>query len=246
MVSLVNIRALIGKSISRGKTPRNAAMFQIPLDFAVDLSLKFSAAFDESIQNAYGFAGPQSVKMDNSLNPDVLVLKINNGDTITCPAYSMGIFPLLYNGGVLEFEAISLFPVATMITLLNTREQAQIWTTKIPLAGTVNVTGSTVFAQKPVGGYTLANPLIVAGGVSQQIFAANANRKAIYIRNPGTAASQGLAAPENLFVSWTGAAGPTTWELFPGEQIPALDPVPSGAISVYAATTGHQIVAYQS
>lgn len=249
MVALISLNQRKGRPVSRGKSPRIAAMFQIPLDFTVDLTLKFSADMSENVQNKWGIEGVQSVKIDNSLNSDVLTLTFDTGDIITCPAYSMGIFPLLYTGGTLEFIATSNVAVLCNVWLLNTREQAQIWTAKIPVAGTVNVTGSTIFVQKTQDTFDEFSQVITTGGTAQLLMAANANRKGIFIRNPGTPASQGIAATEPIYIGFgaafagmaVGALG--AWELFPGEQLPAFDPVPTEAVYIVAATTNHRVTA---
>lgn len=250
MVSLVNVGLTKGKAISRGKAPREASMLQCVLDFTIDLRLKVSYDMSDNINNKWGIAGIQSVKVDNSLNSDVLILLFDNGENITCPAYSQAILPVLFSGEVLSFEAISTVAVKSTLTFLNTREQAQLWTAKIPVAGTVNVTGSTVFTQKTNDTFDAFSQPITLGGTAQLLMSANATRKGIFIRNPGTPTSQGIAATEPLYIGFgaafagmaVGAMG--SWELFPGEQLPQFDPVPTEAVYIVAATTGHLVTAY--
>jgi hypothetical protein len=249
MTSWVNITKTLGKSISRGMSPRNTAMFQIPLDFTVDLQLKVQADMSATTQNKFGISGIQSVKIDNSLNSDVLILLFDNGENITCPPYCQAIFPVLFSGDTLAFTAISTVAVVCQLTFVNTREQAQVWTAKLPLAGTVNVTGSTVFTQKSSGTFTEFSQTITTGGTAQLLMAANANRKMIAIRNPATAASQNIAAPEPLYIGFGNAFSAMTvnamgsWELLPGEQLPQFDLITTEAVYVVAATSLHRITA---
>lgn len=248
MVSWINASILLGKAISRGMSPRVASMYQVPLDFSVDLRLKFTQDFSDKVANTKGIAGIQSVKIDNSLNSDVLIILFDNGETITCPAYSMGIFPVFFSGDTLSFEAISAVAVKCQLTFINTREQAQIWVAKYPVAGTFNVTGSTVFNQPTQGTFSKSSLDLTTGGTSQQIMAANANRRILAIRNPGTVAGQNIAAPEPVYISFgagAAVAALNTWELLPGEQLPQWLATTTESVWVNAATTGHRITAYQ-
>src|SRR5579883_2211683 len=88
---------------------------------------------------------------------------------------------------------------------------------------------------------------IKTGGTSQQVLPQNLERKILIIQNPSTAAGQGIGATESLFVNFTNAAGVnngTSIELVAGASLQIVNPAPSDAINVNAATTGHVFVAF--
>ena len=243
-----NVRDLLARSISRGMAPRNAAMLQVVLDFGSDTEIRFSADLSPTIQNKWGIAGVQSVKIDNRNNSDVLILSFDNGEVIVCPSYAQGIFPVLFSGDILSFTAYTSTSISATLTFINTREQAQLWAAKLPIAGTINVTGSTIYAEKYIGTWTDKSAALTTGGTAQLLMAANANRKTFMIRNPGTAASQNIAAPEPVFIYYGSGYAVNdlgTWELFPGEQMPLADLITTQAIYFNAATTGHRLTAWE-
>lgn len=248
ILNMLNFR---GKSISRGMSPKNAAMLQIPLDFTDDTTLSVSVNLSPSIQNTSGIAGIQSVKVDNKDNSDVLILTFSNQEVIVCPSYAQGIFPVIFDGELLQFTAYTSTGAAALtpvVTFLNTREQAQLWAAKLPIAGTINVTGSTVYTEKSNDTWANHSAAIAVANTPQVIMPANSVRKTFSIRNPGTAASQNIAAPEPLYVSFTTGLAPAelgTWELFPGESTPLFDLVSTEAIYVSAATAGHRVTALE-
>ena len=103
----------------------------------------------------------------------------------------------------------------------------------------------------PAAAQNLPQPLndcsgsITTGGTSQQVLAANTNRQYLFIENPSATVS-GVSA-ESLFVNAGAAAAadgksiemanlgtPQTWNR-PGM-------VPTAAINIIAATTGHKFV----
>lgn len=87
---------------------------------------------------------------------------------------------------------------------------------------------------------------ITTGGTSQTLMAANAARKAFTIQNPCTAAEQGIATAENLYINITSAATVST-----NVNLAVLAPcaeysmgfsgggVSQAAITVIGATTAH-------
>jgi len=115
------------------------------------------------------------------------------------------------------------------------------------ISGTVAVTG-TVTAISTVGAMVNRSGSIAAGGVAQQLAAANGIRRGLTIYNPATSAGQGIGvAPEILYVCFTGAAGidnGTSYEILPGGYFNFQGiPVANQACSVIAATTGHRWIA---
>lgn len=88
---------------------------------------------------------------------------------------------------------------------------------------------------------------IVLGGTAQNALNAGAATAGGFITNPSTAAAQGIGAAEPLFVDEANAAGTaeatggTTVILQPGDTY--VVPPTVSAVSVNAATTGHNFIA---
>lgn len=79
---------------------------------------------------------------------------------------------------------------------------------------------------------------ITTGGTAQQVFAARPGRTYLFCQNPTTAS-------EVLMVNAPGVAGATngSYELAAGGALTFSNGfVPQGAVSVFAATTGHRFV----
>ena len=109
----------------------------------------------------------------------------------------------------------------------------------VPVVGTITTVPAT-------GTYTSKNTSMTTGGTAQTLIAANTSRKKVYIQNPCTAAGQGIAAVESIYISFTGAAGVnngTSIEILACGSYETDGVVSTQAISVNAATTGHKIVA---
>ena len=239
---------IYGRAITRGKAPRVAAMLQVPLDFTATSEIDCSLNVSHGISNVSGIDGIQSVYIDNSLNGSILTLQLDNGPYYVCPPYSQAVFPLFFSGEMLNFIAVSAGAVKTTVTFLNTREQAQIWSARALLAGNVNISGSQVYALPQPGTLLDSSGVLAAAGVSQQLIAANANRLAFTIRNPALPASQGIAAPEPVYLNFGAAAavnGATSWELLPGETIGSaeLGIAVTGVVNWTAATVNHILIA---
>ncbi len=84
---------------------------------------------------------------------------------------------------------------------------------------------------------------ITTGGAAQQLWAAGQVSRGCFVQNPQTAAAQGIATAESLWIDFTGAAASptsgTAMEILPGVAWPC--PPPSfGSVSIYGATTGHK------
>lgn len=79
---------------------------------------------------------------------------------------------------------------------------------------------------------------ITTGGVAQQVFSARQGRSYLFCQNP-------IGASETLFVNAPTVAGATngSYELPAGGSLTfGAGFVPQGAVSVYAATTGHRFI----
>lgn len=92
---------------------------------------------------------------------------------------------------------------------------------------------------------------VTTGGTSQTLMSANPNRVRVMIENPCSITSQGIAATENLFINFEGVAASTSngksIELQPcGSWDSGAGPVSSGAMTINAATTGHQFLAKEA
>ena len=197
-------------------------------------------------RNKWGVVGIQSMKFDNSNNAASVSITFDNGDTLNLPPYSQGILPVLFSGETLSFNATSAGTVSVLLTFLNTREQAQVWALNTVLAGSVNVSGSSVLiagAPVTVTNYSLA---LTLGGTSQVAINANGARKRLLIMNPATAAGQGIAGAESAFFNFGSAAGVnngTSFELLPAAAWDSAGgPIPTDSVTVNAATTGHRFI----
>lgn len=107
---------------------------------------------------------------------------------------------------------------------------------------------ATIGSLNPLAGtYTSKNLTLTTGGTAQTLIASNASRRKFYIQNPCTAAGQGIAAVESIYISFTGSAGVnngTSIEILAcGSYESDAGPISTQAISVNAATTNHKIVA---
>ena len=88
---------------------------------------------------------------------------------------------------------------------------------------------------------------ITAGGTSQSVELSNRGRSRIFIQNPLTAAGQGIAGAESLFIGFGGAANnplaTPSIELQPGQIYDTgTGPCDQTAFRLNAATTGHRFV----
>lgn len=87
-----------------------------------------------------------------------------------------------------------------------------------------------------------ASGTVTAGAASQQVMAAKSSRTYLMCQNP-------ITATETLFVNFDAAASTTagSLELAPGGSVSfhGQSFVPTGAVNVTAATTGHRFVCKQ-
>jgi hypothetical protein len=82
------------------------------------------------------------------------------------------------------------------------------------------------------GSLTDASGTITAGGTAQTALAANSSRRYVLIENP-------VSATEVLYFSFTGTASASSPSLNPGGSFNSGSFVPTGALSLFAATTSH-------
>lgn len=248
MTTLYNPLQNFGKAITRGKFPQTARMLYIPLDFTTDTVIQVNLPVSHNINNVQGIDGAQSMVIDNADNGDSVTIVFDNGYRVTCPAFAEGVFPVLIDLQGLAFKATSDGGVMVNTYFTNTREMPALWSTKIPIAGTINVSGSSIFSSPAFGDYTDRGDVLAAGGVSQQLMAANGARLSFLIKNPGTATGQGIAAPEPVYINFGSAStigGTASIELLPGETLTAqnIGIVSPQQITWIAATQGHQLYA---
>jgi hypothetical protein len=111
------------------------------------------------------------------------------------------------------------------------------WTTPQPVERMISV--PTVSA---------TTTTITAGGTSQVVFAARPGRRTLLLQNPSTAALQGIATAESLWLNYGAAAvvGPPSIEIVTGALLILDAQVDPQSVNLNAATTGHAFVARES
>ena len=100
------------------------------------------------------------------------------------------------------------------------------------------VASIALFAVIPAEAQLDGSGTITTGGTAQQVFAARSTRSYLFCQNP-------IAATEPLLINAPGVAGATngSYELAAGGSITFDNSfVPKGAVSAFAATTGHRFV----
>lgn len=247
MVTQYNPQSNTGKAITRGKFPAQARMLAVTLDFSQDTIFQVSIPVLHGINNNTGIDGAQSVLIDNSDNGIEFDIVFDNGFRLTAPAYSAGWYPVLVDIQTLNFKATCLGGALAYLYFTNTREQPAIWSTHIPIAGNVNVTGSTIFNSAAPGIYTDHSVALTGGGTDQTISAASGARLGFIIKNPATPTGQGIAAPEPIYINFGSAAGVGALgsiELLPGETLTSenVGICSTQAIHATCVTAGHQII----
>jgi hypothetical protein len=168
---------------------------------------------------------------------DFVITFVGTGQTVSVPPGCQGMFPVIAVRGA-KFVATCNSAVKVVVQFLNFPTPLTQWG---PL--TVTVSNVTANFSPTRGTFTDRSGSITLGNTAQTLAAVNANRNRIMIVNPATAASQGIATSESLFINFTSAAvvnGVGSIELTPGGSFDnAAGPVSTELISVIAATTGH-------
>lgn len=246
MTTSISPRSIQGRAISRGKSPKLPAQLFIPLPFQNDTVFTLQIYVSAQLQNVQGIEGIQSVYIDNSLNAAPLMILLDTGQNITCPAEAQAIFPIFFSGEMLNATFTCAGGFAASVIFLNTREQAQQWSTKVFPGGTFTVSG-TVGTYAYTGAFTDNSKALTTGGTSQQLIAANSARRGLLIMNKSTAAAQGIAAAELAYINFGAAAGVNTTdgsiEVPIGGSWFMMSGVPGSAVNFNAATTNHWLVA---
>lgn len=214
------------------------------LPYTFDFSTTSSISDDLELEESQGQIDFVSgIYVDNRSNgnttADFVITFPGTGQTINVPPQAQGIFPVIAVQGC-KFVATCAAAVFVTVQFLNCPVPTTQW-------GPVSVTITNVNANfNPVQiTYTDRSGAIVAGGVAQQLAAVNAARKGIMIINPVSAASQGIATAESIFINFTTAAvvSPPSIEISPGGSFNPGNLVSTELISIIAATTGHKFTA---
>lgn len=209
--------------------------FTLGLQFRLDLS---------QVQSQGGMDSVQTLYIDNAANtgPLTIVMGLTN-QSVILPAGAQAYLPVLQgNPPVIQFTSTAA--VAVNVQLLNFFLPPHVWyTTGLPVndltlasiivngGANVNVIAGTVTGAVDRSG------TITAGGVRQQLLAANISRKRWLVSNPST-------ATEILQISYaTNVAG--LIDILPGATWSETDASVSGdQIWIVAATLGHAFTAY--
>lgn len=105
----------------------------------------------------------------------------------------------------------------------------------VTMAGAATAANQTTEIELHRGPLADRSGTITLGGTAQNAMAVNASRKYARLKNPVT-------ATENLYFSFTGTASTSSDSLPPGYELVCDSFVPTQALSIYAATTGHAFV----
>lgn len=196
-------------------------------DFSVDAEI-IADLLDENTRGVMGFV--QGMYVDNSDNPNpfTIIFKITN-QRIVVPANSQGTYPILAPDQT-AFVA-STTPgdgIKVLVQFLNVPTAYTQWG---PISVNANISPTEAVS------ITDASTTLAVASTSQQILAANANRKYLYIENP-------TSEVESLWINYGGAAqeGVDSVELTPGESLSFGGVLPSDAIEFIAVTAGHVII----
>lgn len=204
----------------------------VRLDFTLDteITVDFTSA-----EESNGISFIQSVWVDNSANPNALILTFDiTGQRIVVPATAQSVFPVI---ATLKSKCVATTtPGANIVAnaiFMNVPMASELW-------GPVTVNVAAVNLVPIIGAFTDRSGVIAAAGVSQIAIPLNNFRKRFFIQNPTTQI-------ESLFVNFTAAAtigGANSMELVPGGSYDSSSgPVSSEAITVIAATINHPYVA---
>lgn len=214
------------------------AAIPITLDFTVNGSVSFDV-IDAVQRGIVDYI--QSMWVDNSGNLNALTfLCSQTGQKIIVPANAQGIWPIIAPAGLrITATTTPAGGLKPLVILLNV---------PMPMTqyGPVSLTVTNVNPAQ--GTMTDRSGSLAVAGTSQLLAAANGARKLLMIENPATAAGQGIAAAESLFVNATAAAtvnGGNSFEILPGGYWPPgnVNVTSTDLFNVNAATVGHKWVA---
>jgi len=237
----------------RQSVPINFGLEVLPLEGsrAIGVNFDFSlgpvAALNTQVSDI-GMSMVQTMYIDNRNNLSSVSFQIGGSNQfVNCPPQTQGFFPILLMGKAsLNIIGTSAGGVLVPVQLINTYVDPMLWNAFNPtVTGSVTVNG-TVVIQPLTAAYTDYSGTIAAANVSQQVAPANGVRKRFVIQNPSTAALQGIAAAESLFVNFTSAASLAggSEEIQPGGSFDTgTGPVTTEIINIVAATAGHKFTA---
>lgn len=193
------------------------------------------------------------VFVDNSLNASAFTLTNPvTGQIVYVPAYSQGSLSLITtkSGDNQQFTGMTTGGVVVPVIFRNTEPVSdQIWSVLAPgqVAGAITVQGQVTAIPYVSAGIDSAG-LIVTGGTSQLLFAANPARKSLFISNPPSPTGQGIAAVESLYISFGSPAtngGPKMIEVAPGGYFNPVAATDNRAVYIIGQTTNHAFTAIQ-
>ena len=169
----------------------------------------------------------QGVWIDNTNNPQAFVLTLpQTGQQIEVAPGLQCIAPV-FASSPLKFSGTSSGVGITQVIFLNVPVAPMTW-------GTVR------------GNMTDNSGAIVAGGVSQIALPADMLRQRLIVHNPLTAAGQGIAAAESLFINFGAAAtiaGGNSFEIQPGGYFDTGGgPLMLQNVQIIATTIAHKYV----
>lgn len=220
-------------------------LFSFPLDTATDYTVNFQLT-------DIGLDFINGIFIDNSKNAQPFTLfNLQTGQLLFIAANSQANFALITAQGSdnIAFTGHSTGGVVVPCIFRNTEPVSDTVYSSIAagqITGTVTVQGQVAtfpLASAP----TDRTAAIAAGGVSQQLMAANPARRRIIIQNPSSIAGQGIAAAEPAYFNFGGAAGVATagsYELYPGASYDTANgTLSNGVVNINAATINHRIIA---
>lgn len=196
----------------------------------IPLSTTTPYSFDLYQEGAKGdINNIQAIFIDNSQNGSPVTVTVSGTQLrLILPPQWQGILPLFSTTDP-KIVVTSAGAVDIPIHLLNVPLPFMAW----PCAA------QTVSVSQVSGAFTDRSGSIAAGGTSQLLAAANANRKRLIVQNPSD-------SPESIFINFTAAATVTgnSLEILAGEMYDtAGGPITTEAVNVIAATTGTKFTA---
>lgn len=245
--------------IDIGKVPREGALsVQGKYDFSAGVQSYVTDL--TAIKQLGKISCIQSVFIDNSVNTQPVVLSVSGtNQSISVPANFQGVFPVIVSGQAV-FTIASAGNGVANIYFCNVQQAAFMWQAiAIPLnvGGTLAVADAILDATvsnnrvnvtsfDAVALMTDRSGTIAAGGVAQQLMAANAARRGWAIQNIdetileeirySLTGAATLAAVGSFAIAASGGAN------FPGGYAQGVG---TGAISIIAATIGHKFTAIE-
>jgi len=186
----------------------------------------------------------QGAYVDNSNNPAQLTLLVNSTQQkIILPAYSQGYVSILFTQVPDLVVSSTQANVTVPLHFYNVPIQGSIWLTNDSAPGSGGLTDAQLRASPvPVsmGGTAYTDRSIASlTGSSQSLAAANANRKILFITNPGAT---------EIWVNLVGGAavanGAGSVPILPNGSILLDTSAPTGAINVIG-TAGAVVTAYE-